>query len=273
MLVCGKKDVYKYLEKEKLDKVYLKIDFDDKKILDLLKEINKDEEKIEVFFVEEKELDDMIDGDDEHEGVIGEKRDFVFIILILIISSILLLFICTGIAFSLFDTVNKKPPFIDGETGSIVLNYSDVNGKGNGIYIENAVSISDSQGMKLTGDNNYFDFTVSGTTSNIPIRYYILLDISHESNLKDEYIKVYLTKINGVVEETVLDRAYKISDLKDIDVNKEVNKILYSKEVGSETKNFIDNYRLRMWISNDAENYYEKKYGLTVNVYAEGLGE
>lgn len=273
MLVCGKKDVYKYLEKEKLDKVYLKIDFDDQEILDKLNEINKDEEKIEVFFVEEKELDDMIEGDDDHEGIIGQKREFFFIILILIISSILLFFICTGIAFSLFDSVNKKPITGGEEIGNIVLNYSDVNGKGNGIYIENATSMPDYQGMKLTGKGNYFDFIVSGNTANMSIKYYILLDIFEKNNLNDKHVKVYLTKLNGVNEETILNKTYKVSELTDMKVNHEINKILFTKDINSGNDNFADSYRLRMWISEDSKDYFDKHYGLTVNVYAEGVGE
>ena len=132
------------------------------------------------------------------------------------------------------------------------------------------MAIPDEIGKKLTGSGKYFDFTVSGSTSNIPLRYYILLDIKDDSTLGDKNVKVYLTKVNGTIEEEILDKTYKINELDDMKFKGEENKIIYFKDLNKQDDEFIDNYRLRIWISDDAENYFKKKYSLTVNVYGEG---
>ena len=272
MLVCGIKKVYEYLEKNNVEKIYLTNDFNDKDILDFIELINKEEEVVEVYYVDRDELDDMTDkGYDEHQDIVAETKDILPFILILIIATGLLLFITIGLSFSMYDSHNKPHgPGTDTDVGKIILNYSDVNGKGPGIYIENAMSISDEIGKKQTGSGKYFDFTVSGSTSNIPLRYYILLDINDESTLGDKNVKVYLTKVKGTIEEEILDKTYKVNDLKYIEFKGKENKIIYFKDLTNKDDEFIDNYRLRIWISDDAEDYFNKKYSLTVNVYGEG---
>ena len=274
MLVCGIKKVYEYLEKYKVEKIYLTKDFNDKDTLDFIELINKDEEVIEVYYVDREELDDMTNKKvDEHEDIVAETKNMIPFILILIVATGLLLFITFGLSFSMFDSHHKHPhpgPGTDTEVGQIILNYSDVNGKGPGIYVENAMAISDAVGKKITGKGKYFDFTVSGSTSNIPLRYYILLDIKDNSTLGDKNVKVYLTKMKGTIEEEILDKTYKVNELKDMKFKGEENKIIYFKDLDKKDDEFVDNYRLRIWISDDAENYFNKKYSLTVNVYGEG---
>lgn len=276
MLVCGIKKVYEYLEKNKIEKIYLTKDFNDKDTLDFIELINKDEEVIEVYYVDRQELDDMTDKEiDEHEDIVGVTKNMIPFIIILIIATGLLLFITFGLSFSMFDSINKHPhpgpgPGTDTDVGQIILNYSDVNGKGPGIYIENAMPISDEVGKNLTGTGKYFDFTVSGSTSNIPLRYYILLDIDDDSTLGDKNVKVYLTKVKGTIEEEILDKTYKVNELKDMKFKGEENKIIYFKDLNKKDGEFVDNYRLRIWISNDAKDYYNKEYSLKVHVYGEG---
>lgn len=274
MLVCGIKKVYEYLEKNKIEKIYLTKEFNDKDTLDFIDLINKDEEVIEVYYVDRQELDDMTDKElDEHEDIVGETKNMIPFIIILIIATGLLLFITIGLSFSLYDSINKHPhpgPGTDMEVGQIILNYSDVNGKGPGIYIENAMAIPDSVGKKLTGTGKYFDFTVSGSTSNIPLRYYILLDRQDGSTLDDNNIKVYLTRVKGTIEEEINEEAYKMSDLIIEYFNNRRNRIIYYKDIDKKDDEFVDNYRLRIWISNDAKNYYNKKYSLKVHVYGKG---
>ena len=208
---------------------------------------------------------------DEHEDIVALTKNMIPFIIILIIATGLLLFITFGLSFSMFDSHNKHPhPGPGTEVGKIILNYSDVNGKGPGIYIKNAMSIPDEIGKKLTGKGKYFDFTVSGCSSNIPLRYYILLDIKDDSTLGDKNVKVYLTKVKGTIEEEILDKTYKVNELGDMKFKGEENKIIYFKDLNKQDDEFIDNYRLRIWISDDARNYFNKMYSLTVNVYGEG---
>lgn len=269
MLVCGIKKVYEYLEKNKVERIYLTNSFRDKDTLEFIKLINKDEEVIEVFYVERDELDEMTDKNfDEHEDIVAVVKNMIPLILILIVATGLLLFITIGLSFSLYSTINKVD--VDTDVGKVILNYSDVNGRGPGIYIENALSMTDEVGMNLTGTGNYFDFTVSGITSNIPLRYYVLLNISEESTLENPNVKVYLTKMKGTIEEKVLDKTYRVSELEDFEFEGKNNKILYFKDYDTKDDEFVDNYKLRMWISDDAVDYFNKKYSLKVNIYGEG---
>lgn len=267
MLVCGREDVYKYLSKGKIIKIYLTKEFNDKEILKLLKEINKDEEVIEIKYVERKDLDDMTDK--EHEDIIGEVRKRFLLILLFIISISFLVFVTTGIAFSLFDIVNKDLPDINTETGQIILNYSDTTGVGNGIRLINAHAIKDREGINLRGDNEYFDFIVSGSTSHIPLTYHILIEKQPEANLSENNIKIYLTKLNGIVEEKI-DDVHFISSLRNHEYVKKSNKLLYTKSFDESTDKFSDSYRIRIWIDENAKDYYNKRYSMKVNVYGEG---
>lgn len=82
----------------------------------------------------------------------------------LLIFTILLFFSVFGITYSIY-----KGDLDDNEitTDHIVFTYSDVDKVGNGIYLKNAVSISDRQGKMMVGSKQYFDFFVTATTKKV----------------------------------------------------------------------------------------------------------
>jgi len=105
MLVCTKKEVFEYLKKERIGKLYLSVDFYDDRIESLIADINKDKEKIKTYRVNNSELDELM-GHRDHEGIIAEIPDNSFIVwLFLILSSLLLFFIVMGISFFMFETI------------------------------------------------------------------------------------------------------------------------------------------------------------------------
>lgn len=275
MLVCGIKKVYEYLEKNKIEKIYLTEEFNDKDILDFIKLINKDDEIIELIYVHREDIDEMIDEDfNIHQDIVGETRNMIPFIIILIVSTFLLLFVSMGIAFSLYSDVDKiitpGPGDIPDDDGQIILNYSDYNGVGPGIKLDNARPLEDETGKNLMGVRSYFDFTVSGKTSKNKLRYYILLNKNDVSTLKDNNVKIYLTKMKGNIEEPLLDKVYKISELADKKIENSNNKVLYYVDLDKNLVSFHDRYRLRIWLSNDAENYYDQTYSINVNILGEG---
>jgi len=154
----------------------------------------------------------------------------------------------------------------------IIVNYRDVNGQGNGINIVNAVPITDNEGKVLTGTGNYFDFTITGSTSNIPLQYIVVLEKEKVSTLDDNMVKVYLTSLVGI-EEIATNQINKYSNLEEIKIQDDIYKLLYRKKIGSNLRNFSDSYRLRLWVSDDAVNFYNKIFSVKVNVYVEGVSE
>lgn len=270
MLVCGIKKVYENLEKSKIEKIYLTKEFNDKDILDFISLINKDEEVIEIEYVKREDIKEMIDEEiDVHQDIVGQLKSRIPIIIILIISIMLLMFISIGLAFSI-KTGEISKPGVDTDVGKIVLNYSDVGGNGPGIYIKNALPISDDVGKSLMGTGNYFDFTVSGSTGNIPLKYFVLIEENENSTLDDDQVKIYLTKLNGTIEEQILLRPFKISELNEIDDDDDDQEIIYIVDIDEKQDKFVDNYRLRIWVSDDAKDYFDKMYSLKINILGKG---
>ena len=189
-------------------------------------------------------------------------------ILLSILGVLVLIIAVIGVSFAAFSYTGIGSKTNSITTGTISMSYSEVT---SGILLEDALPISDSQGMALSGTNNVFDFTVkadingSGTTT---INYTITALKEVDSTLPDNAIKVYLTNTDGGRETQMLPPT-KISDLSSTD-NSYINApsgqfvLLASDFRESDTRN----YRLRMWISNDyVLPNSSMTYKLRVNVY------
>ena len=205
----------------------------------------------------------------EEYPYIEEQGSFIWFILI--IASVLLFFILAGITYSLYDNTisGTKQPILS----NIVFNYSDVNGSGNGIFLRNAREMSDVVGKRLTGTGNSFDFTVSGNVQKKSGQYMIVLETDESSTIRSEDIKIYLTKTNGSVETELFTDVPVYSSLEDITIDGVNYKKLYSVSMDQNVTNFSQDYTLRMWIREGAEDYFEKSYSVKVNVLAESAGE
>lgn len=200
-----------------------------------------------------------------------EEYQGSYIWFILIIATVLLLFIIIGLAYSFYNyTIRGTKQPVDTD---IVFNYSDVNGSGNGISIEDAKEMSDAIGKKLTGLGNSFEFIVSGNTRKRPIHYTIVLQTDVHSTLQDSDIKVYLARVQGSTETEILEKVPTYKELEDVIIEGNSYKKLYSVDLDATDANFSHEYVLRMWIREGAEDYYGKRYSLKVNVLAEGEGE
>lgn len=205
---------------------------------------------------------------------IEEEENRRFIIIFFIIALLLLIFIVIGFSFSMFDgSVTGPMTPITPSHGNVVFNYSDVHYGNDGIVLKNATAISDNAGKKLVGTGNVFDFSVSGNIyADGKIKYYIVLEENRNSTLEPEKVKVFLTSRNGVVEREVMNNVPTIASLKTKKINGVEYKVLYTKVLSGREK-FNNEYSLRMWIKEDAEQYYGKKYSLKVNVFAEGVSD
>lgn len=162
-------------------------------------------------------------------------------------------------------------------TGTVTMSFAEVT---KGIALNDALPISDSKGMALAGDGQYFDFSVSTNASTA-------LTVNYEINvtpatigtsetlgaLTDEQVKVYLEKKNET-GSYVQEVAPVLVDSLTNSATRTGAKTLKTVAVNhTGTGALTDEYRLRIWIdesvnvdslSADENKHYE--YRLTVNV-------
>lgn len=187
----------------------------------------------------------------------------------LLLFTILLFFCVFGITYSIY----KGDSGSDNEivTDQIIFSYSDVDKVGNGIFIQDAIPISDDMGKAMTGKNQYFDFYITASTKKSKVFYQLLVNKDEESTLSNNNVRIYLTKMLGSYEEElVLDN---FSNLKQKKVKNKDYYVLYEKTLSESLENYSDSYRLRMWVAEDATNYENQKFSIKIDVYAEQVEE
>lgn len=202
-------------------------------------------------------------------------------IIVMTVLFILLICIFTGVSYAIFTYfgIGKTNNVI--QTGRVVFSYSDANGGGNGIQIEDAVPISDDLGKLLTGEREYFDFSVSASTTHSNLAYEIAVLKDDKSTLKDEYVKIYLTTFEGnkevETEPTVTNgKVVTYSDLKDTNNSLLSGKTVYHGTVSAGEVSYGRKFRLRMWIKvPESEEIYDEIldqfFTLRVNVAASSI--
>lgn len=193
-----------------------------------------------------------------------------------------LMFLFAGISYSIFNYFGSGMTSNVIQTGRIVFSYSDADGGGNGINIENAVPISDEQGKILSGDGEYFDFTINASTVNTNLYYEIVVSGNDLSTLPEEYVKIYLTYFDGNKEMetplTVINNDVVTYDKLNTTNNPSLfGKTIYYGTVSAGEVAYGQRFRLRMWVKipeNDDFDYatlYNKNFSLKVNVSASSV--
>lgn len=176
-----------------------------------------------------------------------------FLYLLLLICGILL--VLSIIGFLLF--VNHKPKIIDEEVngGTVVLKYaSDYSG----IKMLKSIPTSDMVGVQSVEDGTFFDFSVDTSIDEATsIDYEISITKDKKTcNLPDEDIRIYLEKEESGTYAKVFGPDMFVGLKKETKIgSKKASMVIQS---ASKTKNSIDNYRLRIWLSDKslvADNY------------------
>lgn len=203
------------------------------------------------------------------------RNSLLLVILLSIIA------ISLGISVAVFNYLGNGTTNNVIQTGRIIFSYSDAeNPTGNGINIANAMPISDSLGKVQAGVYEYFDFSVTASTTNTDIAYEIVANKQENSTMPDDYVKIYLTEFNGNTEvETPLTGGAVVptySELKDTTNPGLTGKSIYFGEVKAGEVAYGKSFRLRMWIKDsksdgfDYDSVNEKEYTVKVNVSALG---
>ena len=197
----------------------------------------------------------------------SNSSKFIFISVILV-TILVILVLC--LSFTAF----KKATSEDGTNSN-----NDSNGNGginskismtytenmNGISIQDALPTSDEVGKKLNGKGEYFDFTIKSNIVNSSITYEIAAIKDKSSTISDDSIKLYLEKQNsGTYEQVMEPTIFKPITEKSKVGSPNGSMVLYKL---NRKKSGTDNYRLRMWIKEDAVVEMDKSYTVKVNVY------
>ncbi len=185
----------------------------------------------------------------------------------------------TGISFSIFTYFGQGLTNNVIETGRVVFSYSDSNGGGNGIHIEDALPTLDEQGKLLSSSNEYFDFSVSATATNSALAYEITVLKDPASTLEEDWLKVYLTTFEGNQEVStsltnpngVVATYHQLMNTSNPLLE---GKTIYYGTVNPGEVNYGRKFRLRMWIKVpeqldfDYSTLANKYFSLKVNVAA-----
>jgi hypothetical protein len=148
-------------------------------------------------------------------------------------------------------------------TGELAIVYTE---ETNGIFLKDAVPISDAAGKALRGTREYFDFIIDTKVSTrTKMTYEIAIIKDPASTLRDDQVKLYLErKVGGTYVEVMPPRLFK-----PISIQTDLGSPKGSMVIRKETKTYSSNdiYRLRMWISSDAVITAGQHYKVKVNVY------
>ena len=202
-----------------------------------------------------------------------------------------LLMISTGVSYSLVDqstasTNQEGNEYSQTDTGEVKFLYTDYDGSGSNLTIADDRIFTDAVGkvLPVTDSANIFDFRIKAETD-VALSYQITLTKENGSTLEDNFIKVYLTEVNGDTEEEIVSSlntdgsVKRFSELTDLNVgytdNGKVEKLLYE---GKANRNYEQSFRLRIWVADDAQasvledgtieySYQGKTFTAKVNVY------
>lgn len=183
---------------------------------------------------------------------------FIIVVSILFLLSIILAFVC-------YSANNKKKESTVHDSGSIVMTYSN---SSNSLTIDNSVLLSDKDGILVKDVNHYFDFTVNTVLKDSKmISYEISIMKDPASTIADDKIRVYLEKQTSGTFTKVFEPQQYIPLAKKSDIGSPAGSMVLFKGISKSDSS--DNYRLRIWVSNDVQldNSQLGNYTLSVDVY------
>lgn len=198
-------------------------------------------------------------------------------VLLSVLGVAILVVAVVGVSFAAFSYTDSGTKVNTITTGSITMSYSEDT---NGINLTDALPMSDSQGMALTGENNVFDFTVTASvTGDATINYAIIAapEASNSSNtfVTDSTVKVYLTDTDDTatgntstpVLLNTLPASSTVADTTGAPSTSDDYVLANGTYSGASNS---DSYRLRMWISENATApTTNETYKLRVRVYGQ----
>ena len=122
-----------------------------------------------------------------------KKKRNIFLIIITVIGFILITF---GVTYALFNYSRVGTTENTITAGAIKFHFDEINKKGNGITINDALPVDSNLAEKNT--NNYFAFDITAKTATQPITYVVTAKKSDNSDNLDGIVDMYLTDNQNV---------------------------------------------------------------------------
>lgn len=200
-------------------------------------------------------------------------------ILLSILGIAILIIAVLGISYAIFVTTLTGTKENEITTGTISMSFVESN---DGISMFNAMPLSNSEGMKLNGTRETYDFVVNSIISGATtVNYEVVAEkiIDDYTILPNSDIRLYLEKYeNGRYVPTEITSTPKpfeeIGEVTQLGSPAD-GMLLYKGEFvndGIDKKNFSDSFRLRMWIADSSViDQTSRKLKLRVNVYGKVL--
>lgn len=199
-------------------------------------------------------------------------------ILLSIISIAVLIIAFVGVSYATFVTVFEDSQINGISTGTISLKLKNENGA---LSMENAMPVSDADGMMLD-DNNVYDFEVQSmlsarTTLNYEI--YVEKIKTDKPTLSNSDVRFYLEKYedNAYKSTLITQNPQPFIPLENNSFlgSKKGSMILYSGTLSNMTshdKEIKDSFRLRMWAAQDTViDSISRDFNIKLNVVAKAM--
>lgn len=199
-------------------------------------------------------------------------------ILLSIISIAVLIIAFVGVSYATFVTVFEDSQINGISTGTISLKLKNENGA---LSLENAMPVSDADGMMLD-DNNVYDFEVQSmlsaqTTLNYEI--YVEKIKTDKPTLSNSDVRFYLEKYedNAYKSTLITQNPQPFIPLENNSFlgSKKGSMILYSGTLSNMTshdKEIKDSFRLRMWVAQDTViDSISRDFNIKLNVVAKAM--
>lgn len=199
-------------------------------------------------------------------------------ILLSIISIAVLIIAFVGVSYATFVTVFEDSQINGISTGTISLKLKNENGA---LSMENAMPVSDADGMMLD-DNNVYDFEVQSmlsaqTTLNYEI--YVEKIKTDKPTLSNSDVRFYLEKYedNAYKSTLITQNPQSFIPLENNSFlgSKKGSMILYSGTLSNMTshdKEIKDSFRLRMWVAQDTViDSISRDFNIKLNVVAKAM--
>jgi hypothetical protein len=203
-----------------------------------------------------------------------KRRDAIIAMLLISLITVFL-----GISTAAFFYIGRGTTNNVIQTGRIIFSYSDAelgSVTDNGINITNALPTPDAQGKLLSNTSEYFDFSVSASTTSTDLVHEVAVNKNDASTMDEDTVKIFLTEFNGNSEEETEITGGEVvptyAELKDTKNELlEGKTIYYGKVLGGEIA-YRKDFRLRMWIKyqENPDMEEEKTFTVKVNVAAVG---
>ena len=202
-----------------------------------------------------------------------KKKNLIIVALLLSLITILL-----GVSTAVFFYLGRGTTNNVIETGRIIFSYSETEFgvDGDNIDIVDALPTPDATGKIMAGTHEYFDFNVSASTTATDLAYEVVVKKQDGSTIPEDLIKIYLTELSGATEvETPITKGTvtpTFAELADSSNSLIEGKTVYYGTVKAGEVAYGKKFRLRMWISDQADltEIDNMKFTVKVNVAAVG---